>query len=205
MDMQKHVLNDLNRIVKEKPDKLAFSDGTRGLTFRQLYEASRGVGSSLHRAGIYKKPVVVFMRKSPEEIAAFFGVITGGCFYVPIDEEMPAGRIQLILDNVRSPLVICDGDTEKLAREFQLGEGRIALYEDLAASEPDEAALEEIYHRAIDTDPIYIVFTSGSTGVPKGVAACHRSVLDYIEHLDEVLGVTEDTVFGNQTPLYFDA
>ena len=44
-----------------------------------------------------------------------------------------------------------------------------------------------------------------STGVPKGVAACHRSVLDYIERLDEVLDVTEDTIFGNQTPLYFDA
>lgn len=205
MDMQNHVLNDLNRIVKEKPDKLAFSDGTRGLTFRQLYEASRGVGSSLHRAGIYKKPVVVFMRKSPEEIAAFFGVITGGCFYVPIDEEMPAGRIQLILDNVRSPLVICDRDTEKIAQEFQLGEGRIALYEDLAAPEADGAALEEIYHRAIDTDPIYIVFTSGSTGIPKGVAACHRSVMDYVEQLSEILEFDGDTVFGNQTPLYFDA
>ena len=63
------------------------------------------------------------------------------------------------------------------------------------------------YHkaRAIDTDPIYIVFTSGSTGVPKGVAACHRSVLDYITQLSEVLGFDGDTVFDNQSPLYFDA
>lgn len=203
--MQNHVLNDLYRVVREKPDKLAFSDGTRGLTFRQLYRASQGVGSYLHRQGIYKKPVVVFMRKSPEEIAAFFGVIAGGCFYVPIDEEMPAGRIQLILDNVCSPLVICDKDTENKAREFHLGEGRVALYEELAAVEPHEEALEEIYHRAIDTDPIYIVFTSGSTGIPKGVAACHRSVNDYVTQLSEVLAFDGDTVFGNQTPLYFDA
>lgn len=203
--MQNHVLNDLYRVVREKPDKLAFSDGTRGLTFRQLYRACQGVGSYLHRQGIYKKPVVVFMRKSPEEIAAFFGVIMGGCFYVPIDEEMPTGRIQLILDNVCSPLVICDKDTEKMAREFHLGEGKVALYEDLAAGEPHEEALEKIYRRAIDTDPIYIVFTSGSTGIPKGVAACHRSVNDYVAQLSEVLAFDENTVFGNQTPLYFDA
>lgn len=105
IDMQNHVLSYLNQIVKEKPDKLAYSDGTEGLTFREVYRYSRQVGSFLHEKGIYKRPVVVFMRKSPKEVTAFFGVITGGCFYVPIDEEMPSGRIQLILDNVRSPLI----------------------------------------------------------------------------------------------------
>ena len=62
-----------------------------------------------------------------------------------------------------------------------------------------------IRDRQLDTDPIYIVFTSGSTGVPKGVVACHRSVIDYIENLSEVLCFNENTRFANQTPLYFDA
>lgn len=57
----------------------------------------------------------------------------------------------------------------------------------------------------IDTDPLYIVFTSGSTGVPKGVCACHRSVIDYTEALSAALDFDEHCVFGNQTPLYFDA
>ena len=100
MDMQNNVLKYLKCIVAEKPDKLAFSDGTAGLSFQEVYDQSRGVGSYLHQKGIYKKPVVVFMRKAPKEVAAFFGVITGGCFYVPIDEEMPAGRIQLLLDKI---------------------------------------------------------------------------------------------------------
>lgn len=205
MDMWNNVLKYLNRIAAEKPDKLAFSDGERGLTFREVYAQSRGVGTYLHQRGIYKKPVVVFMRKSPQEVAAFFGVIAGGCFYVPIDEEMPAGRIQLILDNVKSPLVICDRDTVAMAEAFQLGEGQAVLYDDLSATAEDARALQAIYERAIDTDPIYIVFTSGSTGIPKGVAACHRSVIDYVEQLSEILEFDADTVFGNQTPLYFDA
>lgn len=203
--MQKSVLNYLNQIVREKPDKLAYSDGTEGLTFRDVYRCSRSIGSFLHEKGIYKKPVVVFMRKSPEEVAAFFGVITGGCFYVPIDEEMPRGRIQLILDNVRSPLIICDQTTAGIAETFQVEDCRIVQYDQMVQTPIDDGALDGIYRRSIDTDPIYIVFTSGSTGIPKGVAACHRSVIDYIEQLSEVLHFSEDTVFGNQTPLYFDA
>ena len=124
---------------------------------------------------------------------------------MPIDAEMPGGRIQLILDNVRSPLIICDERTLETARSFQLDGAEAVLYRDLAETEPDGEALAAIYDRAIDTDPIYIVFTSGSTGIPKGVAACHRSVLDYVEQLSETLGFDETTVFGSQTPLYFDA
>ncbi len=203
--MQNNVLNYLYRIVKEKPDKTAFSDGEEALTFRRVYQYSQSVGSCLARRGIYKKPVAVFMRKSPREIAAFFGVIAGGCFYVPLDEEMPSSRIQLILDNVRAPLVICDEATIEIARSFDLKGGEAIQFEEAAGTEIDSGALERIYRRAIDIDPIYIVFTSGSTGIPKGVAACHRSVIDYVEQLSEVLGFDEDTVFGNQSPLYFDA
>lgn len=203
--MQNHVLNDLYAIVHRCPDKVAYTDGEHGLTFSQVYEQSQRIGSYLHRMRIYRRPIVVFMRKSPEEIAAFFGVIAGGCFYVPVDEEMPQSRIRLILDNVQPPLVICDTSTLDAARRFQLGDGTAVLYEALLETPMEQETLAQTHARTIDTDPIYIVFTSGSTGVPKGVAACHRSVRDYITQLSEVLEFDERTVFGNQSPLYFDA
>ncbi|MBE5890207.1 MAG: AMP-dependent synthetase [Lachnospiraceae bacterium] len=202
--MQNHVLDYLTQIVDVKPDKLAFSNGEEGLTFREVYDQSRAIGSFLASKNVYHQPVVVFMNKHPKEVTAFFGVITGGDYYVPIDEEMPASRIQLILDNVQSPVIICDEVCAEKAKAFQFS-GEVVLYDDIAKTPVDAEALKKIYDKAIDTDPIYIVFTSGSTGVPKGVCACHRSVLDYIEQLSETLGFDEDTVFGNQTPLYFDA
>ena len=202
---RRNVLSYLEETVRRCPDKTAFADENISLSFSQLYRQSRSTGSYLSSRGIYRKPVAVFMDRGAEEISAFLGCAAGGCFYVPLDEEMPAGRIQLILDNICPPLVICSRDTLEKAGKFDLKGGEAVLYDDIKDFPENPGVLEEIYDRAIDTDPLYIVFTSGSTGVPKGVAACHRSVLDYIEQLSDIMGFSEDTVFGNQTPLYFDA
>lgn len=202
--MQNHVLDYMEESVKRVPDKIAFTNGTEGLTFQQVYDHTGIIGTYLYNKGIYKEPVVVFMNKHPKTITAFFGVIRGGNYYVPIDAEMPRSRIDLILENLQTRLIICDKDTIEIARTFSF-QGELVVYEEMLSTTADWGSLAEIYNKAIDTDPIYVVFTSGSTGVPKGVVACHRSVLDYIEQLSEVLEFDEDTVFGNQTPLYFDA
>lgn len=202
--MENNVLSYLDAIVKKVPDKTAFANESEGFTFRQVYEQSRSIGTYIHEKGCYRKPVVVFMNKHPKTIMAFFGVITAGCFYVPIDEEMPQSRIDLILENCKAELIICDEKTREKAKTFRF-DGKLCLYDEIAETPEDGEALAEIRRKALDVDPIYIVFTSGSTGVPKGVAACHRSVIDYIEQLSETLGFNENTVFANQTPLYFDA
>ncbi len=203
-----NVLSYLDETYRKLPDKTAFASETGSVTFLQLYQRSRSVGSYLAEHGYYQKPVVVFMQKSPDMINAFLGVVRGGCYYVPIDEEMPAHRISLIFETLEPELVICDGTTEHAAAELRQAVTHsftIVKYGDLCGYAVNETALAEIENKAIDTDPIYIVFTSGSTGIPKGVIACHRSVIDYIENLSEILRVSEDTVFGNQAPLYVDA
>lgn len=202
--MQTNVLEYLEKTAARVPEKIAFSNGTDSLTFRQVYEDARAIGTALFQKGHYKEPILIFMKKHPHTVAAFFGTIYGGDFYVPIDEEMPKQRIELILANLHPKGMICDQETRELVKNFQY-EGDVYLYEELIKQKAADTILEEIREKALDIDPIYIVFTSGSTGVPKGVAACHRSVLDYIEQLSEVLEIKEDTIFGNQSPFYFDA
>ena len=199
-----NVLEYMEGTIDRVPDKTAFSNGEEGITFRELSDGAKAIGSALHKRGFYREAVVVYMRKHPNMVNAFFGVLYGGCYYVPIDEEMPVHRIRLIFDTLNPRAVICDEETEGHARELGYDK-QLMRYEDLIREEIDEEALLEIRRKSLDVDPIYIVFTSGSTGVPKGVVACHRSVIDYIETLSEVLEFNEDTVFGNQTPLYFDA
>ena len=202
--MQNNVLEYLENIVKSVPDKIAYADENYGASFREVYDKSRAIGTFLSQEGYYKEPVVVFMGKHPSAIITFYGVIYSGCYYVPIDEEMPRHRIELIFQSLNPKAVICDEDTIKSIEEFNYS-GQTYLYDDIIKTASDELLLANIRDRQIDTDPIYIVFTSGSTGIPKGVVACHRSVIDYIENLSDLLRIDENTVFGNQTPLYVDA
>lgn len=204
---QTNVLEYLENTVVRVPDKVAFANESMGMTFAEVFHDSRAIGSYLSKQGYYNEPVVVFMEKHPKMISAFFGCVYGGDFYVPIDAEMPAFRIELIFDNLQPRVMICDEATVEIAKGF-IKEGaniEVLLYDEVVKGEINETALAEIRDRQLDTDPIYIVFTSGSTGIPKGVVACHRSVIDYIENLSDVLGFSEETVFANQTPLYFDA
>lgn len=200
----KNILQYLETAEKRFPEKTAFADESESVSFTALAELSRRGGSRLISKGLYNEPVAVFMKKAPQVICAFFAVIYAGCYYVPLDPGMPKHRIRMILDRLQPSAVVCDDACEKLLCDLGHGDAMLPVSE-LFSAEEDKAALESVRRRSIDTDPIYIVFTSGSTGMPKGVTACHRSLIDYAEALCPVIGAREDSVFGMQVPLYVDA
>ncbi len=202
--MQTNILEYLEHTVTRLPDKIAYSDGTDALTFSELFDASRAIGSALLHRGYTREPIAILMAKHPREIAAFYGTVYAGCFYVPLDPDMPPARMELILQSVGARVLITDARSARIAQKLQF-DGEVLSYDALSSEARDEAALADVRARQIDTDPIYIVFTSGSTGIPKGVVACHRSVIDYTETLSAALGFSEENVFANQTPLFFDA
>lgn len=204
LDRQNNILEYLDNIVGQCPDKACYTNETDSLSFRQVYDDARAIGTFLASRGHYRKPVVVFMKKHPKTIVAFLGTVYAGNYYVPIDDEIPAYRIEMIFQTLQPEAVICDESTT--ANIAALGyTGQVYTYDQMVSTEPRPDVLNQIRDRALDTDPIYIVFTSGSTGVPKGVVACHRSVIDYIETFSEVMRIDRDTVFGMQVPLYVDA
>lgn len=201
--MQKNILEYLENTVKNVPDKNAFVNNEEKLTFRQLFDSARTIGTYLNRLNRQKEPIVVFMGKQPRTIAAFLGVLYAGCYYVPIDDEMPKQRIKLILSSLKARSIICDNETRSIIESFDY-DGEVHCYEDMTATDINEDIIKAIRSRQLDIDSVYIVFTSGSTGIPKGVVACHRSVIDYIDSLCEVMPFDGNTVFGNQAPLYVD-
>jgi len=200
----KNILEYLEHTITHSANKPGFIGESDEISFCQLYDNSRAIGTFLYKQGFRKRPIAVFMKKAPAMIAASLGVVYGGSYYVPLDAEMPAFRIQLILKTVAPPLIICDETTQKLISDWGL-EYETQLYTDLINHTIDCEDLALARKQSTDMDPLYVVFTSGSTGVPKGVVASHRSVIDYIEQLSLVLNAGSDSVFGMQSPLYLDA
>ena len=200
----KNILEFLENTAPKLGDKPAFADESGSLSFAELLRLARAGGSFLAERGIYRQPVVVFMDKAPRTIAAFFAVMYAGCCYVPLEKGMPLHRLRMILQRLQPQAIVCDEESAALAVELGAGD-KVIDSSELFAAETDDASLAAIRRRHIDTDPAYIVFTSGSTGVPKGVTACHRSVIDYANALCPVIGASEDSRFAMQVPLYVDA
>ena len=199
-----NILTYLDTSAARYPDKLAFIGETSALTFLELKSNTEAIGSFIADKNIYNEPILVFMEKSPEEVSALLGVVRSGNFYVAIDLDMPEARLNAIIDITKAKLMIVDRNTREKAKSLGF-RGDICSYEEALSRQANDVLLLDISHKAKETDTIYQVFTSGSTGEPKGVVASHRNVIDYIEGLGKVLECDENTVFGNQAPLYLDA
>ena len=199
-----NILTYLDTSAARYPDKLAFIGEASALTFLELKSKTEAIGSFIADKNIYNEPILVFMEKSPEEVSALLGVVRSGNFYVAIDLDMPEARLNAIIDITKAKLMIVDRNTREKAKSLGF-RGDICSYEEALSRQANDVLLLDISHKAKETDTIYQVFTSGSTGEPKGVVASHRNVIDYIEGLGKVLECDENTVFGNQAPLYLDA
>lgn len=202
-----NILDYLDGSAQRHPEKVAFADVENFITYKDLKLKAQRIGTSIteYTQGEARQPIVVFVDRNIECLVAFMGVAYSGNFYVPIDIQMPLKRIQLILETL-SPVGVVNtpqsiGFCQKVAPELKEFD-----YTDVTENGTiDEGILKTIRRSIIDLDPVYATFTSGSTGIPKGVITCHRSVVDMTDNLVETFGFDETCVFGNQNPFYFDA
>ena len=203
--MKNSVLPWLDETAKRLPNKLALQDISGNITYQEYRSKSLAIAYKIVELnkGEMKKPVVVYLEKGKEVLVSFMGVAYSGCFYSPIDTEMPPSRVNKILEVLKPEIVIT---TNKLKTNFEKFNfyGSYIIYEETICSEEDETAVKPYTEKIVDTDLLYVLFTSRSTGVPKGVSICHRSVIDYIDWVTETFNITQKDTFGNQAPFYFD-
>lgn len=199
--MKKNVIEYLKDSVQRYPDKIALVDENRKITFAELdYEAKKIAAAVIKNCGdIKNKPIAVYMEKSIECIAAFLGVAYSGNFYSPLDFKMPFSRIEKIMSVLQPAAVIYNS---KIPDDFAT-DGKLISLQDVFKLESEDCYVAN-YQRVLDSDPIYVLFTSGSTGQPKGVIISHRGVIDYTEWLYDKFHFDTNVIFGTQSPFYFD-
>ena len=200
--MIRNVLEYLERSAECFPGKIALEDDHEKVTYAEYMRKARTIATYLLRHGLEgcsNKPVAVIIDRSIQPVITFMGVLYSGNFYVPIDYSLPAERIRLIYDTLQ-PVAVIDGRSGSPKPV----EGAVKFEDAISGDEIDEDLLRKVRQESIDTDPIYGMFTSGSTGVPKGVVISHRGVIDLVEAFADAFGFDSEMKHANQAPFDFD-
>jgi amino acid adenylation domain-containing protein len=209
----------LRQSAARLPDKLAVVCRDEQLTYRELDDLSNRLAHLLHDNGVQPGDRVgLLFPKSVRSVVAMFGVLKAGAAYVPVDPQAPLARAARILRNCQARGVITTGPRAEGLHGTWGDEGITKLLLLVDATGPRQTAFPVIpwadlarygagappSEGGIETDLAYILYTSGSTGEPKGVMLTHRNALTFIDWCAETFRVGSDDRLSNHAPLHFD-
>ncbi|MHA3773015.1 D-alanine--poly(phosphoribitol) ligase subunit DltA [Verrucomicrobiota bacterium sgz303538] len=183
-----HILDRIDQWSRRAPERIAHQSGDRALTYVELVARSNALAAVLQqKLGENRAPVAVHGHKEPEMLIAFLAAVKSGRPYVPIDSSIPSQRVERIIANAGAALVLTPKEVAELSSEAVAGIETASL------------------RRVEESDPFYILFTSGSTGEPKGVVITLANLTAFLDWLTSEHHFTEaGEVFLNQAPFSFD-
>ncbi len=202
--MELSVLAYLENAVIQYKDRIAYRDKESQMTFLEFYQYTQSIGTSIASRTQPYSPVVVMTGRQIYTPACYLGIVQAGCFYAPMDAEMPVYRLNQILGVIQAGCMVVDREHLEKAQSLEF-KGHIFILEDILQTPVDEKLLGMAHGELNETSPLYVIFTSGSTGVPKGVITSHHSLMCYMDAVDAVLQLSVEDVIGNQSPLDYIA
>lgn len=202
--MFRNVLEWLEKAASDFPDKTIYKDIETSITFSEVEEKAKIIGSSLIHLAKTQKPIVVVSKRGVMTPVLFFGVVYSGHCYAPLDASQPQLRLQQIINSLQPEWILADREFSELVQRIA-GDAGIVFTDEVLLGEIEEEKLAFLRRQSSSSDPLYIIYTSGSTGVPKGVITSHESLMYYIDAYIKVMGITADDVLGNQSPLDYIA
>jgi amino acid adenylation domain-containing protein len=204
------------RQAEVRPDATAVVMGSERLTYGQLDALSNQVAHALRAAGCGRGDRVgLLLRKSPTTVASLLGVLKADACYVPLDTGSPPARLAKIVASAEPRVILTApgaGSLEyaTLSRSVRIG----WMDADRRATSLVTPAftMADVYHMRTDapafangpSDLAHVLFTSGSTGEPKGVMITHASVIRFVEWARGYFGLAASDRLSGHSPLHFD-
>ena len=182
------------------PDNVALISDAGSLTYRELNDKAKKLASVLAESKVGRGDFIgVMMRRSPELIACLLAIYKRGAAYIPLNITDPDNRIQAIVGTAGIKIVITnkDNDTDLTGRCDK------QFIEDLVARSETSGSQHDKVETSSD-DAAYVIFTSGTTGTPKGVLVNHRAAMNLIEWVNNSFRVTKGDKLLWLTNLSFD-
>ncbi len=199
------VIKLLEETAARWPGKLAVDDGDYRLTYAELDAHGRALAVRLIDEGLaVQDRVAILCERGIPELVAIIGTLKAGAIYVPLDPENPETRLRQILDDIQPTVVI--GAKRKLDIRVT-GRVRSIAFDELIAAMDHGASgsATDIDRRcAGEEDVAYCMYTSGSTGQPRGVEIEHRSVAAFIRAFNAYMRLDEHSRCLSTSPFYFD-
>ena len=202
--MASEVFDWIRHSASLRGDRIIYESPEGSLTFGELDRFSKAVATWVAKLSDIECPVAVMTGRSVYTPACYMGVARAGCFYAPMDADVPRARLEQVMSVASPELLIVDRDHLAIA-ETIAESCTIALMEDIINGPVDDELVAERETSVTESSPLYMIFTSGSTGKPKGVLTSHRALICYLDGLNEIIGLGEDDVLGNQAPLDYIA
>ncbi len=172
--LQRSLPDRFEQIAAELPNQVALKSDETVVTYAQLNAtANRLARAILAQTSTQSEAVAILVTRGTQPAAAMLAVLKSGKYLVPIDPSFPESRIAEIIDDAGAKLVISDRQNVTLAREASRGRSRLIELELVDVDAPDDNLRLPIGASAMAC----IVYTSGSTGQPKGVILDHRALL----------------------------
>jgi long-chain acyl-CoA synthetase len=187
------------------PGKTAIVAGERRVTYRELAADAARVARALRAGGVGRGDrVVVFLENSPETVAALFGVAQAGAVFSIVNPGTKLDKLAYILNNCGARALITEPKLGPIAAEAARMAPSTVLTVKLPFSEPEKNPAPQKPSDGIDLDLAMIVYTSGSTGFPKGVMMTHQNIVAASASIMTYLESREDDVVLSVLPLAFD-
>ncbi len=209
--MDRYLDTHLDHRAHLTPGKDAFVIGQERLSYADLATKSDRLSRQLSHLGVGPgSRVGIFMDKCLDMPVAVYGILKSGAAYVPLDAAAPSARTAGIVEDCSISVIVTQASKaarleEVVSKTTCLGQiiGADVEGADCTSIDTDAPAPERAPERTPD-DHAYILFTSGSTGAPKGMVHTHASGLAYMDMTVALFGLTDQDRMANQSPLHFD-